>query len=98
LDFLGFLDSWIFDIENVLNIQLLWIFGVGFGWMFNHPYWKVRLELKAGIQLFWVFLAGFGWTFSYSSNPKRKLTSISISIKISNNKIIIILLQKKLTA
>jgi hypothetical protein len=28
---------WIFDIERVLIIQLFWIFGVGFGWMFNQP-------------------------------------------------------------
>jgi hypothetical protein len=27
----------IFDIERGLNIQLLMIFGVGFGWMFNNP-------------------------------------------------------------
>jgi hypothetical protein len=32
------LTFWIFDIESGLNIQLFWIFGVGFGWMFNHPF------------------------------------------------------------
>jgi hypothetical protein len=32
------LDFWmIFDIKRRLKIHLFWIFGVGYGWMFNHP-------------------------------------------------------------